>query len=132
EAENMAVKTPGQPLIRIRYHEYWGIFKNNLLAQDFEWRDAKEHGEEVCVIEERARCRMKQDVTPRMRVVLDGGEVGECDVDEAQWRLYRFGVRMSGGKHRIEVQLTNNPDDAYNYRYLHVDYIRISAADERR
>ena len=65
EAENMEVKTPGQPLIRNRNHNYWAIFKNNLLAQDFEWPDGKEPGTESCVIEVKARCRVKSDVLRR-------------------------------------------------------------------
>jgi len=79
------------------------------------------------VIEVRARSRVKLDLPPEMKVMLDGKEVGECFVDAPQWRIYGFETEMKPGEHRIEVHLTNNPDDAYNYRYLHVDWIRISS-----
>ncbi|MCX5829795.1 MAG: hypothetical protein NTV58_17635 [Deltaproteobacteria bacterium] len=69
---------------------------------------------------------------PRVRVVLDGQIVGEVDVTEPRWQIYRFKVDKSGDTipisgvdHRIEVHLVNNPDDAYNNRQLRVDWVRI-------
>ena len=123
EAENMDVKTPGQPLVRNRNHHYWGIFTDNVLGQAFQVDGGNDRGD--WVIEVRARSRVKLDLPPKMKVVLDGNEVGACFVDEPEWRLYRFKTEMKPGKHRIEVGLTNNPNDAYNYRYLHVDWVRI-------
>lgn len=124
EAENMAEKTPGQPLIRNRSHDYWGIFKNNYLAHTF---GLTHMGDDAgtYLVEVKARCRLKKKVPPKMRVVLDGKNLGESVVKEPGWHLYRFKTHIKGDTHRIEVHLTNNPDDAYNHRYLHVDWVRI-------
>jgi hypothetical protein len=131
EAENMGVKTPGQPLIRNRNHQYWAIFKNNFLAQDFELSHVSGAEDAEWMIEVKARSRVKMDLPPKMEVLLDGKMVGDCFVDEPQWRLYRFKAKMRPGKHRIEVRLTHNPDDGYNYRYLHLDWIRFFRNGER-
>ena len=63
-----------------------------------------------------------------MRIRLDGVNIGECSVDNPSWRIYEFNTAMSDGKHRLEVSLINNPDDAYNHRYLHLDWIKIEAS----
>ena len=130
EAEDMELKTPGQPLIRNRNHHYWAVFTNNLLAQDFETSHISGAEDAEWMIEVKARSRVKMDLPPKMRVVLDGKVVGECFVDEPQWMLYRFKAKMKPGKHRVEVRLTNNPDDGYGYRYLHLDRVRLF--EERR
>ena len=126
EAENMSEKTPGQPLIRNRNHHYWAIFKNNYLAHDFDFLEDNTGAVKEYLIDVKACCRIKKSIPPRMKVLLDGKTVGECFVDKPFWRIYRFKTAMKGVKHRLEVHLVNNPEDAYNHRYLHVDWVEIS------
>ncbi|MCX5814187.1 MAG: hypothetical protein NT178_16830 [Proteobacteria bacterium] len=127
EAENMSEKTPGQPIIRNREHYYWGIFKNNYIAEEF-YIHQTSTDETPCFVEARARNRVNMEIAPLMRVVVDGKIVGECFVEEPSWRVYRFRVNLKAGKHRVEIHLVNNPDDAYNHRYLYVDWIRFRAS----
>lgn len=131
EGENMAEKTPGQPIVRNRYHDNWSIFKNNYIAQEFEQDLSK-----VTAIEVKARNRMQIEKPPIMRVVLNGRVLGEYAVKEPVWHLYRFdlgGFDLRGPnpvpkqnmKNRLEIHLVNNPDDAYNLRYLNIDWVRL-------
>ena len=129
EAENMLEKTHNQPLIRNRNHHYWGIFKNNYLAQDFDISGNSKDEEGKYIIKVKARCRQRLSVPPRMRIRLDGVNIGECFVDKPSWCIYEFSTAMSDGKHRLEVSLINNPDDAYNHRYLHLDWIKIETTN---
>jgi hypothetical protein len=129
EAENMSEKTPNQPLIRNRNHHYWRIFKNNYLAQDFDISGNSKDEEGKYIIGVKARCRQRLSVPPRMRIRLDGVNIGECFVDKPSWCIYEFNTAMSDGKHRLEVSLINNPDDAYNHRYLHLDWIKIETTN---
>jgi hypothetical protein len=126
EAENMSEKTPGQPLIRNREHYYWGIFKNNYIAEEF-YIHQPSVDETPCFVEVRVRNRVNMDIPPLMRITIDGKIVGECPVEGPSWRIYRFRANLKNGKHRAEIHLVNNPDDAYNYRYLYVDWVKFRA-----
>ena len=106
---------------------YWEIFSNNHLAHDFKLYAAvggKRHG--LRTIEVKARARVRLNEPPRMQVSLDGGSIGEIDVREPFWHIYRFATKAEDGAHRLEVRLVNNPDDAYNQRYLAVDWVRVN------
>ena len=124
EAEEMAEKTPGQPIILNRNHYYWEITTNNHLAQEFEI--PMDHASET-VIDIKAQSFFYIDVPPRMQIFLDGKVLGECDVKEPFWHIYRFeaGNGVAPGKHRIEIRLINNPEDVYNWRTLSVDWVQV-------
>jgi len=59
----------------------------------------------------------------RLRATL-GNRIVAIALPELAQSLPRVAV-WPGDGHRIEIHLTNGPDDAYNYRYLHVDWVRI-------
>ena len=55
-----------------------------------------------------------------------GRSIGEIDVREPFWHIYRFAVKAEDGAHRVEVRLVNNPVDAHNQRYLAADWVRVN------
>ena len=121
EAENMSERTPGQPVSRNRNHHYWEIFKNNYIAEEFEGKTGPAR------IEVKAKSRSLPDSPPVMRVVLNGHMVSDTEVREPFWHNYRFETILKDGKNKLEIWLVNNPEDAYNHRYLSVDWVRITA-----
>lgn len=99
EAESMSEKTPGQPVMRNWEHHYWEIFKNNYIAASFRVPDFPSVGKEGLTgfIDIKARSLIQMQDPPRMRVVLDGEVVGEVDVTEPRWQIYRFKVIGKSG-----------------------------------
>ena len=53
--------------------------------------------------------------------------VSDTEVREPFWHNYRFETILKDGKNKLEIWLVNNPEDAYNHRYLSVDWVRITA-----
>ena len=125
EAENMDVRTPEQPRIRNRHHQFWGLFRNSKLATAVPEPDWASKGGAVARVEVKARCRWPMQTPPRMEMRLDGQRVGLTPVAKARWRVYSFDVPWPPGQHTLSLHLVNNPDDAYNHRYLHVDWVRV-------
>jgi hypothetical protein len=120
EAENMSERTPGQPVSRNRNHHYWEIFKNNYIAEEFEGKEG------LARIDVKAKSRSLSDSPPVMRVVLNGHMLTDTEVREPFWHKYRFDTILKDGKNKLEIWLINNPEDAYNHRYLSVDWVRIT------
>jgi hypothetical protein len=226
QAENMEVKTPGQPVIRNRNHHFWGIFSNNRIQTSVqldgmrgERREVRRSGErrvmsgeqkreislrpigayalselesslswkpvgdqtseigiqsskrrscdqkvgannhspswarleygdpgrsrsgqrytssgdlseaETVLVQVKARSRTYSDPSPHMALTVDGQRVGWTPVSKPRWRIYSFEIPWQPGEHDLGVELVNNPNDAYNHRYLHVDWIKIQPTE---
>ncbi|MEW6380582.1 MAG: glycoside hydrolase family 2 TIM barrel-domain containing protein [bacterium] len=118
QAENMSCRTPGQPLIRCRSHDYWTLCSNNYISDTVYFGAPGEYAFTV-----RAKCR-RPDSPPVMVLTIDGLTAGMQVVPSLSWDSFRFAAWVEEGEHEVSLSLVN-AENPYGEKYLYVDWLRI-------
>jgi hypothetical protein len=119
QAENMSCRTPGQPLIRCRSHDYWTICGHNFIGDTV--RFLRPGAYEAVV---RAKCRLP-DLPAVLGLMIDGSFVDHRIVSSPDWNYYTFMIKADEGEHEIRLYLLNS-DDPYGQTYLYLDWLEIN------
>ncbi|MGA1874485.1 MAG: glycoside hydrolase family 2 TIM barrel-domain containing protein, partial [bacterium] len=119
QAENMSCRTPGQPLIRCRSHDYWTICSHNFIGQKVKFLRSGSYEATV-----RAKCRLPERAAV-LGLMIDGSFVGHRIVSSPDWNYYTFMIKIDEGEHEIRLYLLNS-DDPYGQTYLYLDRLEIN------
>ena len=125
QAENMTCRTPGQPFISCRSHDYWTICRNNYVSEHVDFLSGGEYK-----ITMRAKSR-REKLIPVMGLGINKRIVGMLPVISICWNVYDFIVDLGKGEHEIGIYLLNS-EDPYDEKYLYLDWVFIEKVSSDR